>query len=34
MIYINTTRFVLISQLAKRYSMIEMRHLKNVIFST
>ena len=32
MIYINITSFVLISQLEKDHSMIEMRHLKNAIF--
>ena len=30
-IYINITSFVLISQLEKDHSMIEMRHLKNVV---
>ena len=32
MIYVNITSFVLISQLEKDHSMIEMYHLKNVIF--
>ena len=31
MIYINITNFVLISQLEKDHSMIEMRRLKNVV---
>ena len=32
--YINITKFVIINQLEKDHSMIEMRHLKNVVIFT